>query len=89
MAKNRRSRLPALSVADLKTYAGQLGLNMAVFNPCLDSGQHKPIVDAETQAAFALGFRGTPSFLFNGQPLVGPPTLAYLEQLINPHLAGG
>jgi protein-disulfide isomerase len=77
-------KAPALSAADLKTYAGQLGLDTTAFNQCLDSGQHKPTVDAETQAAFQLGFRGTPSFLLNGQPLVGPPTLAYLEQLINP-----
>ena len=82
-------RAPALSVGDLKTYAGQLGLDTAVFNQCLDSGQYKPTVDAETQAAFQLGFRGTPSFLLNGQPLIGPPTLPYLEQLINQRLAGG
>ena len=80
---------PALSVADLKSYAVQLGLDAAVFNPCLDSGQHQAIVESEKQAAFALGFRGTPSFLLNGQPLVGPPSLAYLEQLINQKLAGG
>ncbi len=82
-------RAPALSVADLKTYAGQLGLDTAAFNQCLDLGQHKPTVDDETQAAFKLGFRGTPSFLLNGQPLVGPPTLPYLEQLINQRLTGG
>ena len=82
-------KAPALSVADLKAYAGQLGLDTVVFNQCLDSGQHKPIVDAETQAAYQLGFRGTPSFLLNGQPLVGPPSLAYLEQLVNQKLAGG
>ena len=82
-------KAPALSVAELKTYAGQLGLDTAVFNQCLDYGQHKGTVDAETQAAFQLGFRGTPSFLLNGQPLVGPPSLAYLEQLVNQDLAGG
>ena len=75
---------PALSVADLKTYAGQLGLDTAAFNQCLDSGRHKPTVEAETQSAFQLGFRGTPSFLLNDQALVGPPTLSYLEKLINP-----
>ena len=82
-------RAPALSVNDLKAYAVELGLEAAQFDQCLDSGQHKSTVDQETQAAFQLGFRGTPSFLLNGQPLIGPPTLPYLEQLINQRLAGG
>ena len=82
-------RAPALSIADLKAYAAELGLDTSQFNQCLDSGQHKPTVDYDLQAAFQLGFRGTPSFLLNGQPLIGPPTLPYLEQLINQRLAGG
>lgn len=82
-------KAPALSMDDLKSYAGLLGLDTGAFDQCLDSGRYKPTVDAETQSAFQLGFRGTPSFLLNGQPLVGPPSLAYLEQLINQRLAGG
>jgi protein-disulfide isomerase len=59
------------SIPDLKAYVVQLGLDPAVFNPCLDSGRHKVEVDRDWQEAFRLGFIGTPSFLVNQQKLVG------------------
>ena len=83
------ARAPALSVSDLKSYASELGLDAARFNQCLDSGQYKPTVDNEWQAALQLGFRSTPDFLINNQRLEGAPTLAYLKSLINQKLAGG
>ena len=80
---------PALSVSDLKAYAAEVGLDTARFNQCLDSSQHKATVDHDLQDAFARGFRGTPSFLVNNQPLAGPPSLEYLQTLIDPLLASG
>ncbi|MEK7323807.1 MAG: DsbA family protein [Chloroflexota bacterium] len=80
-------RAPALSVSNLKTYAAELGLDTARFNSCLDSGQHQATVARDEQDAFQRGFRGTPSFLVNEQPLVGPPSTETLQNLIDTLLA--
>jgi len=82
-------RAPALGVSDLKAYAAEIGLDTTKFNQCLDSGQHQATVDHDLQDALARGFRGTPSFLVNNQPLIGPPPLQTLQNLINPLLVSG
>ncbi len=64
-------RAPRLSITNLKTYAAEVGLDIAEFDRCLDSGQHELTVDRDLRAAFQIGLRGTPSFLVNDQPLVG------------------
>lgn len=64
-------RAPRLSITNLKAYAAEVGLDMAEFNRCLDSGYHEATVDRDLRAAFKIGLRGTPSFLVNDQPLVG------------------
>ena len=80
-------RAPALSVNNLKAYAAELGLDAARFDNCLDSGQHEAMVTRDEQDAFQRGFLGTPSFLVNEQPLVGPPTMETLQNLIDQLLA--
>lgn len=80
----------SIGVDDLKKYAAQLGLDAEKFNACLDSGQNRAKVEQslnEAQRKYA--FPGTPSFLVNGQKLVGPPTFESLKSLIEPMLAGG
>ncbi|MDQ2997790.1 MAG: DsbA family protein [Chloroflexota bacterium] len=81
-------RAPAIDVESLKTYASALKLDRASFNQCLDSGTHQAAVERDLQDAFAHQFRGTPSFLINGQPLIGPPAFAVLQQRIDAILAG-
>jgi len=78
---------PALSIADLKAYAVELGLDAAQFNHCLDSGQDTAKVAQSLQQARALGFNGTPSFLINGQKLVGPASFNTFKSLIDAALA--
>jgi protein-disulfide isomerase len=80
-------RAPALSVSDLKSYASELGFDTATFDQCLDSGQYQGKVDRSFQDARAHHFVGTPSFLVNGQPLAGPPSLETLQSLIDTILA--
>lgn len=82
-------RAPALAIGDLKAYAVELGLDVAEFNQCLDSGQHQATIDHDLQDALGRGFRGTPSFLMNTQPLIGPPSLSALQNLIDPLLTPG
>ncbi len=80
---------PALSVPELKTYAADLGLDSARFDRCLDSGQDAAKVNQSLQEGRQLGFPGTPSFLINGQKLVGPPSYDTLKNLVDTLLAAG
>jgi protein-disulfide isomerase len=82
-------RAPALSISDLKAYAAELGLNVAEFNRCLDTGQEAPKVNQSLQQARALGFIGTPSFLINGQKLAGPASFNTFKTLVDAFLAHG
>ena len=79
----------SIDVNTLKSAAVQVGLETTTFNACLDSGQDAPKVERSQQEAQRYGFQGTPSFMVNGKALVGPPTTAALQQIIDPILAAG
>ena len=83
------AKAPALSVNDLKSYAAQIGLNTTQFNQCLDSGQDQAKVNQSMAEARGYGFIGTPSFLVNGQKVIGPASFNQFKALIDPILAGG
>jgi protein-disulfide isomerase len=76
----------ALSEADLKSYAGQLGLDQATFDACLDGGGKAARVQEDADAAMAAGVPGTPTFFIDGQAQVGAPSLedfsAFLDALV-------
>jgi protein-disulfide isomerase len=74
---------PALKADNLKQYAAELGLDSEEFNQCLDSGKHTATVEIELQEALGFGFRGVPSFLVNGQRLIGPPSFEQLSVIID------
>lgn len=76
----------SLRTGGLKLYAENIGLDSSLFHQCLDSGQHKAKVEKDLQDAYRHRFRGTPSFLVNDQPLVGPPNFQILQNLIEPIL---
>lgn len=57
------------SDANLKKYAGDLGLDQAKFDSCLNSGANDQLLADQNREAKQYGFSGTPSFLVNGQPL--------------------
>ena len=73
---------PDFSVRSLKSYAEQIDLDMEVFNECLDSGQHKSTVKFDWEEATSLGLRGTPSFLINGQPVIGPNPILIRDYIL-------
>lgn len=70
----------------LKAAAAALGLDQAAFDACLDSGEMAGKVRANESEARHLGFRGTPGFTLNGQPLPAPPSFDQLAQLIERQL---
>jgi len=55
-----------LAVDDLKGYAKDLGLDGARFDKCLDSGEKRPLVEADEKAGQEAGVSGTPAFFING-----------------------
>jgi protein-disulfide isomerase len=83
------AKAPALGISDLKSYAAQLGLNTAQFNQCLDSEQNKAKIDQSIAEARGYGFIGTPSFIVNGQKVIGPASFSQFKSMIDPILAGG
>lgn len=56
----------AFSKANLKKFAGVLGLNTAQFNTCLDTDKYTSFIQKETQEASAIGVNGTPATFING-----------------------
>lgn len=72
----------------LKRYAAEVGLDTEAFNTCLDSERHVATVEHDMRDARSYLFQGTPSFVLNGQPLIGPPDADYLAELIDEILAG-
>lgn len=66
----------AYTPANLKKYAAEVaakasGFDTAKFATCLDGGSKRAFVDQMTAQAAQAGIRSTPSFLVNGQPIVG------------------
>lgn len=64
-----------LSDKELKKFAGEVGLDQAQFDSCLDGDKYLADVNADDAQAKQFGISGTPNFLLNGVPMgsdVGP-----------------
>jgi protein-disulfide isomerase len=83
----RNSSPLAFTTARLKRYAGQTGLDQGTFGGCLDSGKQAERVQAETLLGRALGANGTPTFLINGQLLIGAYPFEVFQQALDAALA--
>ena len=85
---NEKLNVGRFSVENLQGYATEAGLDTAAFRACLASQPAADRVTAELREAAALGLRGTPSFLINGQPVARPPTTpaewrTFLDEQLN------
>ncbi len=69
-------------------YAETLGLEMADFGECLDSGRQKDEVIADYEYAANLGVSSTPTFFVNGIAVVGAQPFEVFQQIIEAELAG-
>ena len=74
------------SAGQMARLAGELGLDIEAFEQCFESGSYQDAVEAQMREAFGHGFRGTPSFMINDQPLAGPPTYELLISFIESEL---
>ncbi len=72
---------------NLLRVAQELHLDLTDFPACLDTGRFRSQVRAETQAAIALGLRGTPGFVINGRALVGALPFDLFQSVIDEALA--
>jgi protein-disulfide isomerase len=78
---------PQLTVADLRAYAKQAGLNASQFNQCLDSGKYGSVVAKEIADGQQRGFTGVPVFFINDVPLTGNATFEAFKSAIDQALA--
>ena len=61
----------SLARAELDRAAAQSGLDMNVYRACMEIDARVDEIQADANAGFAAGVRGTPTFFFNGQPVEG------------------
>lgn len=75
-----------LSVADLKNYASEIGLDTTAFNSCLDTSKMAGRVSADATLGLRVGVKGTPSFFINNKPYSNMP-IAQFRQVLDAELA--
>lgn len=76
----------AISVSDLKRYARDLGLDGDKFDSLLDSGKFYEEVQADFREGQAAGVTGTPSFVIDGELLVGAQPIEAFREVIDSKL---
>lgn len=69
-------------------YGADLGLDTDALRQCIESGTYDEAIAADLQEGFSVGVTGTPSFLINGNLVVGALPYANFEQAINAMLDG-
>lgn len=75
-------RQQQLSGENLKKWAGEIGLDMAQFNQCLDSGKYADEVAKDLQDGVNAGVTGTPATFVNGRLVSGALPYAQFEAVI-------
>ncbi len=71
-----------LDVPSLKKHAGELKLDQAKFDTCLDSGAETAAVKKDLEEGQRLGLTGTPSFFINGHFISGAADSAVLHEVL-------
>lgn len=74
---------PADALAVFKSLAGKVGLNVAEFNACVDSGATKAEVQQSADYAMRMGITGTPTFYVNGKKVSGVVSEADVEKALS------
>ena len=86
---NRGTGLSAYSDTRLRQYAQQVGLDISIFNACLDSGAKAGDVQADLDRGMADGVEGTPTWFINGEMVPGALPEDTLRALFDDMLAEG
>jgi protein-disulfide isomerase len=78
---------PRFEREDLVRYADEVGLDRQRFAQCLEARTFAATVEADVSQGRALGVRGTPTFIINGQMLVGAQSVGTFRRVIDETLA--
>jgi protein-disulfide isomerase len=62
---------PIVSGDQFVTYAGELNLDTTQFKACLTSSKYQSQIQSDESEGIRVGVQGTPTFLVNGQQIVG------------------
>ena len=76
----------AFNKDNLKKFAKDLKLDTSAFNNCFDSGKYTQLIQDDSNTASSIGVRSTPTFLINGQPLIGAQPFEAFQRVIHPLL---
>lgn len=76
-----------LSLAALKIYGVQIGLNTAQFNACLQSEKYLKEIETDLAEGYQTGVRATPTFFINGVKVAGAIPLMTFEKIITAELS--
>ncbi|MBM4424584.1 MAG: hypothetical protein FJ030_14545 [Chloroflexi bacterium] len=76
----------AFNKDNLKRFAQSLKLDSAQFDDCLDSGKYAALVASQTQILQQLGVQSTPTFVINGQALMGAEPFETFQQVFESEL---
>ena len=78
---------PKLSIEELKSYAKEVGLDVASFDQCFTSGKYRAVVQKDLNDGAQLGLTGTPAFFINGREISGAQPLEAFSGIIDEELA--
>jgi protein-disulfide isomerase len=81
------SSAQAFSIAALKGYAAELGLDTTAFNRCVDKKDRYNLLDKVGAEARARGVNATPTFFINGQKIEGAAAYEVFKAQIDTALA--
>ncbi len=76
-----------LERADLDSYAGELGLDLAAFDAALADGRYSQPIKDGFRAGLRAGVNGTPTFFINGQHYAGERDFAAMTAAIEQAMA--
>jgi len=72
---------------DLKTFAGNIGLNQDQFNQCLDTAKYQSVAENWFKQGQDAGVEGTPTFFINDKQIVGNQPYEEFRKVIEEELA--
>ncbi len=75
------------SIADLKKWASEIGVDSSKFDSCLDDGKFASEVKSDFQDGAEAGVQGTPAFFINGKLISGAQPYSAFQAAIEAELA--
>lgn len=80
------TRQDEISLAQLVTFAGSLGLNLQQFNACLADKRYESLIRQDVRDGLSLGLEGTPTWFINNTRLIGAVPYETLKEEIEKEL---